>query len=241
MMKKIFSLMRIKSTYKKGTVFLWFLSVLGTLYFFVHKACCGGFILLFINSFVTWFHVMMNLGGRKKREECVFDFGSFKGLPSFILNIGSISSQDGYGNVCEKAECLFRCRFFMPLTTDSVFNEIKSFLEEKLEGEWLLEKGQSKAEPAMVENEDTFVRFIERSIGSVEGQQEFIHQYHGGSDIRFPILYGNSRCVGIGPYCELPKQGSGEKEWIDIDDYLKGIAILTTILLDYGKQDTDSI
>ena len=68
-MKKIFSLMRIKSTYKKGTVFLWFLSVLGTLYFFVHKACCGGFILLFINSFVTWFHVMMNLGGRKKREE----------------------------------------------------------------------------------------------------------------------------------------------------------------------------
>ena len=69
MMKKIFSLMRIKSTYKKGTVFLWFLSVLGTLYFFVHKACCGGFILLFINSFVTWFHVMMNLGGRKKREE----------------------------------------------------------------------------------------------------------------------------------------------------------------------------
>lgn len=179
--------------------------------------------------------------GRKKREECVFDFGSFKGLPSFILNIGSISSQDGYGNVCEKAECLFRCRFFMPLTTDSVFNEIKSLLEEKLDGEWLLEKGQSKAEPAMVENEDTFVRFIERSIGSVEGQQEFIHQYHGGSDIRFPILYGNSRCVGIGPYCELPKQGSGEKEWIDIDDYLKGIAILTTILLDYGKQDTDSI
>ena len=177
---------------------------------------------------------------RKKREECVFDFGSFRGQPSFVLNIGSLSSQGGYGNICEKAECLFRCRFFKPLTTESVFEEIKSFLEEKLEGEWLLEKGRSRAEAAMVENDDPFVRFVEKSISAVVGEQEFIHQYHGGSDIRFPILYGNSRCVGIGPYCELPKQGSGEKEWIDIDDYLKGIAILTTILLDYGKQDIDN-
>ncbi|MBQ5805571.1 MAG: M20/M25/M40 family metallo-hydrolase, partial [Erysipelotrichaceae bacterium] len=97
-----------------------------------------------------------------------------------------------------------------------------------------------RAEAAMVENDDPFVRFVEKSISAVVGEQEFIHQYHGGSDIRFPILYGNSRCVGIGPYCELPKQGSEEKEWIDIDDYLKGIAILTTILLDYGKQDIDN-
>ena len=174
---------------------------------------------------------------RKKREECVFDFGSFQGQPSFLLNIGSLSSDGGYGTVCEKAQCLFRCRFFKPLTTDLVFNEIKSLLEEQLKGDWLLEKGNRKAEPAMVDNDDPFVRFIERSIEDVEGKQEFIHQYHGGSDIRFPILYGNSRCVGIGPYCELPEKGSGNREWIDIKDYLNGIAILITILLDYGKQD----
>ena len=58
-------------------------------------------------------------------------------------------------------------------------------------------------EPAMVNNEDPFVKYVERSISEVEGNREFIHQYHGGSDVRFPILYGNSRCVGIGPYCEL--------------------------------------
>ena len=174
---------------------------------------------------------------QKKREECIFDFGSFKGQPSFILNIGNISSQGDYGTICEKTVCKIRCRFFRPLTTDSVFNEISSLLEEKLDGEWKLEKGRTRAEPATVENEDPFVRFVEDSINEVEGNGEFIHQYHGGSDVRFPILYGNSRCVGIGPYCELPIKGSGVREWIDIDNYLKGIAILTTILLNYGKQE----
>ena len=176
---------------------------------------------------------------RKKREECIFDFGSFKGQPSFILNIGSLRSDAGYGKVCEKAECLFRCRFFSPLTTEKVFNEIKTCLYEGLEGEWILEKGTYRAEPAMVANEDPFVRFIENSISDVSGEKDFIHQYHGASDIHYPILYGNSRCVGIGPCCELPEEGSGVREWIDVDDYLKGIAILTTILLDYDKQDNE--
>ena len=174
---------------------------------------------------------------KRKRKERVFDFGSFKGQPSFILNIGSVISDGAYGTVCEKAECLFRCRFFFPLTGDEVFSEIQTLLEDELDADWVLEKGQRRAEPAMVANEDGFVRFIESSIEEVEGKQEFIHQYHGGSDIRFPILYGGSRCVGIGPYCQLPKQGSGAREWIDVGDYLKGIAILTTILLKYGKED----
>ena len=102
-----------------------------------------------------------------------------------------------------------------------------------------MEKGTYRAEPAMVANEDPFVRFIENSISDVSGEKDFIHQYHGASDIHYPILYGNSCCVGIGPYCELPEEGSGVREWIDVDDYLKGIAILTTILLDYDKQDNE--
>ncbi|MBQ1508141.1 MAG: M20/M25/M40 family metallo-hydrolase, partial [Erysipelotrichaceae bacterium] len=163
-----------------------------------------------------------------KRKERLFDFGSFKGQPSYLLNIGTISSEGTYGTICEKAECLFRCRFFFPLTTEDVFTELKECLEENLEGDWVLEKALTRAEPAMVDNDDPFVRFIERSITKVEGEKEFIHQYHGGSDIRFPILYGKSRCVGIGPYCELPVKGSGTREWIDIEDYLRGVAILTT-------------
>ncbi|MBO7677994.1 MAG: M20 family metallopeptidase, partial [Erysipelotrichaceae bacterium] len=173
----------------------------------------------------------------RKREECIFDLGSFKGQPSFILNIGSISSKGDYGTICEEAECKIRCRFFMPLKIYDVYSEIEKLLKEKLDGDWILEKGRTLAEPAMVSNEDPFVKYVERSISEVEGNREFIHQYHGGSDVRFPVLYGNSRCVGIGPYCELPLKNSGNKEWIDIDNYLKGIAILTTIMLNYGKED----
>ena len=67
------------------------------------------------------------------------------------------------------------------------------------------------------------------------GEENFIQQYHGGSDVRFPILYGGSVCAGIGPYSALPLKGSGEREWIDEEDYLNGIAILTEILLKYKK------
>ena len=170
---------------------------------------------------------------KKKRKENVFDFGSFKGEPSFLLNIGKISSDGSPGIICEKAECEMRLRFFDPLTIDGLDEELSKLLSEELDCEWLLEKGNFKAQPAMVRNDDLYVIFIERCIEDSIGKQNFIHQYHGGSDIRFPILYGEGRCVGIGPYCELPEKGSGKMESIDIDDYLNGIAILANILLSY--------
>jgi len=172
---------------------------------------------------------------RKMREREIFDFGSFKGQPSFLLNVGAIRSEGGPGTVCEKAECLIRCRFFRPYTTDDIFDLVSSVLKEKTDMEYTLEKGAFRAEPAMVDNDDPFVRFIESCITDIDGTEDFIHQYHGGSDIRFPILYGSSRCVGIGPYCELPGKGSGTMEWIDEEDYLKGVAILAKILIDYDS------
>ncbi len=169
------------------------------------------------------------------REKEVFDFGSFKGKPSFILNVGSIRSEGGPGNICEKAECGFRCRFFFPHSTSDIFALVDFYLKERLEGDYLLEKGSFRAEPAMVSNDDPFVSFIENCVKEATGEDDFIHQYHGGSDIRFPILYGGSRCVGIGPYCELPKKGSGTMEWIDKKDYLKGIEILAQIIMEYSS------
>lgn len=179
--------------------------------------------------------VIEELNQKMRREE-TFDFGSFKGQSSFLLNVGSVRSSGGPGTVCEKAECLMRCRFFYPYTVDGIFDLVASALNERFEGRCLLEKGTFRAEPAMVENDDPFVRFIEGCINNIDGTEEFIHQYHGGSDIRFPILYGSSRCVGIGPYCELPEKGSGTMEWIDEEDYLKGIAILSKILIDYSTE-----
>ena len=86
----------------------------------------------------------------------------------------------------------------------------------------------------MVSDDHPFVRLTERCITEICGPQDFIRQYHGGSDIRFPILYGGSVCIGIGPSCVLPEKSGGQMEWISEEDYLNGIRILTDILLSCG-------
>ena len=66
---------------------------------------------------------------------------------------------------------------------------------------------------------------------------ESVFERGGAQVVRVGSFAAIEKCVGIGPYCELPEKGSGIREWLDIDDYLKGIRILTKIILNYGKQD----
>ncbi len=177
---------------------------------------------------------------RLMREKNRFGFGSFAGQPSYSLNPGSLRSDYGYGSIALHAECSLRCRFFSPMTPDSVFADISSYLSEKMKSagwtdRWTLRQSSFRAAPVMVENDHPFVKLIEKNITEITGKTDFIHQYHGGSDIRLPMLYGNSRCVGIGPSCTLPEKGSGMKEWIDEEDYINGIKILTGILLTYPE------
>ena len=173
------------------------------------------------------------------RDTNLFDFGSFKGEPSFLLNIGSVQSDAGYGEVALKAEIRMRCRFYHPLTPQSVKEGLASFLGTKMQEsgyteDWTLEYGDMKATPAIVPNDHPFVNFVENCITEICGPMEFIHQYHAGSDIRFPMVFGGSHCIGIGPSCILPKRGTVGKEWIDEEDYITGIKILVEILLSYS-------
>lgn len=177
---------------------------------------------------------------RLMREKYRFDFGSFKGEPSFVLNVGEIKAEGGYGGINQKATICARSRFYKPLTIDSVFEGVTRYVKMRCEQEGKvdfqavkIEKGPFRATPAIVETDSPFVKLIEENITAVTGIDEFIHQYHGGSDIRFPIVYGGSRCVGIGPSCVLPEKNSGEMEWMSIDDYIKGVKILASILYNY--------
>ena len=81
-------------------------------------------------------------------------------------------------------------------------------------------------------------QMIQKHIHDETGINEFVHQYHGGSDIRLPILYGNCQCVGIGPSCNLPEQNSNQREWISADYYLTGIKILARILYHFQNFKT---
>ena len=194
-----------------------------------------------ISQIAIWLEEFNQLMRKKHR----FDFGSFKNEPSFILNIGSITSSAGYGGICQKAEMKVRIRFFFPLTLSEVISQVKQFLKDKIESSSLMEfsqltieKGPLRAGPAVVETESPFVQMIQKHIHDETGINEFVHQYHGGSDIRLPILYGNCQCVGIGPSCNLPEQDSNQREWISADDYLTGIKILARILYHFQNFKT---
>lgn len=176
---------------------------------------------------------------KKMQLEHRFDYGSFRGQPSFMINVGSVASGEGYGEIAQKAEIRLRCRFDTPLTPESVFKDISSLLKQKmntegLSGHWKMEYGGMKATPARVDNSHPFVCLVEKAVSDICGQKEFIHQYHAGSDIRFPMVCGGSCCVGIGPSCGLPERGTTGVEWIDEEDYITGIKILTDLLLRYA-------
>ncbi|MBR3127556.1 MAG: M20 family metallopeptidase [Solobacterium sp.] len=181
---------------------------------------------------------------RMMRDKYRFDFGSFEGQPSFVLNIGTLKADGGYGGINTEAHLSARCRFYLPLTIDSVIESVTDYLKKRCEEEGKvsfdnirIEKGPFRATPAFVANDSPFVKLIEHNITEVTGIDTFIHQYHGGSDIRFPIVYGNSSCVGIGPSCILPAKGSGQREWMSVDDYINGIKILVRILYEYRDWD----
>lgn len=187
------------------------------------------------SKIVTWLEELNKIN----RERYTFDFGSFKGEPSYVLNVGTISSNSGYGGIALNTSIKIRVRFYMPLTIDSVVKEIIGLIDEMCKEEKIdrslikITKGNFNASPAIIENEHPFIKLIEENISANTGINEFIHQYHGGSDIRLPILYGNSNCVGIGPACVLPKANSNEMEWMSKKDFITGVKILASILYNY--------
>ena len=177
---------------------------------------------------------------QKMRKQYTFDIGSFAGQPSFILNVGSIVSEGDYGEIPQKATIRVRCRFFKPMTKESVTESMTEYLRKKCDGSMVsfddltIQKGNFRATPAMTDTGHPFVQLIEKNITHITGITDFIHQYHGGSDIRLPILYGDSNCVGIGPACVLPPKGSNEREWISVEDYINGVKILASVLYNYS-------
>lgn len=182
-----------------------------------------------------------------QKEKYRFDSGSFKNEPAFILNVGTVEGKNSYGGVCLMSKAKIRIRFFKPQTIETVVKDLKDYIakikkeDRRFEkSEIIIEQSGFRANPAIVDSNDPFVILIEEEIAKISGIKEFVHQYHGGSDIRLPILYGKCKCVGIGPTCHLPLGDSGEMEWIKEDDYINGIKILTAILYDFTERSKNS-
>lgn len=187
------------------------------------------YLIVYLEEYNQWM--------RKKHQ---FDFGSFQGQPSYVLNVGKVEADSGYGGINTMATCCVRIRFFEPLTQEAVLDDLIAYLKKRCQEDKKLDysdiqikQGSFRATPAKVETADPFIQLIEKKITQITGIDQFIHQYHGGSDIRLPILYGGSQCVGIGPSCVLPQRNSQEMEWISTEDYMNGVKILAGILVEY--------
>jgi len=103
---------------------------------------------------------------KNNREKYRFDFGTFKGKPSYVLNVGSVSSDYGFGGIALNTIIKLRIRFFMSLTMQKVIEQVNDSIitycnEENLETNLIeLEIGNFKATPAMIDNDHPYRKSV---------------------------------------------------------------------------------
>jgi len=103
--------------------------------------------------------------------------------------------------------------------------------------EWLaqgnleLHYGDRIGESAQTEEDSGFLRGASRVVEEMTGSTPSRFYGHSMSDIRYPLLDWNAPSFGIGPLAgELGK----ENEWVDQDEYLLSVALLTALLMQVG-------
>ena len=177
---------------------------------------------------------------KEQRSVCCFKEGSFHGLPNIKLNFLKAESSE---LLREDVLCFdLGCRLYFGLNENvkSMLQKIEDYVMQNLQDdEWLQKNppifsfGEIKATPAYVPRESALIQSVETNIQNImKYDKDFIYQYHAGSDIRIPIIYGNTPTVGIGPLCG-GLAAAGEGEWIDLADYIAGIKIVIGMIVDW--------
>jgi acetylornithine deacetylase len=69
-----------------------------------------------------------------------------------------------------------------------------------------------------------------KAIEDVTGNVPHMNPLHTASDIRNPILFSGIPTIGIGSLAGDLVQSGGHDEWIDIEDYLNAIRVLSKII-----------
>lgn len=174
----------------------------------------------------------------ERRRTHRFSEGSFAGLPNTKADfIRAVSGEQRREDVLRLDLTLQVC-FGLGETAVSIKQDLENYLKHCFSGdEWLQGHpvevcfGARRATPVAVDRKEPIVRAVEQNIAEATGCRDFIYQYHGASDIRMPILYGNTPTVGIGTLCG--GLSAGEEEWIDCEDYLRGIQVAAGLIVDW--------
>jgi len=181
----------------------------------------------------------MNNWDVDRRKKLLFKEGTYKDTPNTKLNISTACAGEKVGRDPLVYEIKSRMYFGENESIESVLEDLKNyFVKQFSDDEWLssnipeIEILNLRATPAMISKDSEIVKIVEKNIFNINGVEEFIYQYHGASDIRHPIVYGNTPSLGIGPLCG-GLYGTDWTEWVDEKEYLDGIKMLASIIIDW--------
>ena len=77
------------------------------------------------------------------------------------------------------------------------------------------------------------VKTISDAIEDVTGERPFSNPLYSKSDVRTPILISGIYNVGYGPLAGDLSTTGGFEEWVDIDDYIRGIKVTARAIMDW--------
>jgi acetylornithine deacetylase/succinyl-diaminopimelate desuccinylase-like protein len=66
---------------------------------------------------------------------------------------------------------------------------------------------------------------VSAAVSHVTGLTPFVNPMHTSSDIRVPMVQKGIPTVGLGPLCGDLSQNGSHDEWVDVEDYLRAIAV----------------
>lgn len=76
------------------------------------------------------------------------------------------------------------------------------------------------------------------AIAAVTGSPPVVNPMHTGSDIRNPIVQKGIPTIGLGPLCGDLSQNGGVDEWVDVEDYLRAIAVVARIMVTWSGAES---
>jgi len=95
--------------------------------------------------------------------------------------------------------------------------------------EWL--RGVSKGTEVPVDH--PLYQTVHQAILAVTGSEPRNYPLHAGSEIRSPTLQKGIPAVGFGPLAGNSTQIGGHDEWVDVNDYIRAIKVVASIILDW--------
>lgn len=140
-------------------------------------------------------------------------------------------------------ECVLGCTlaFPPPETLAQVQAEIEACLRDVAASDDWLRANPPKLEflagvtGAEVKTEHPLYKLTSDAIVATTGQPPYVNAMHTSSDIRVPMVQKGIPTVGLGPLGGDLSQNGKTDEWVDVEDYLRGVKVVAAIMIGWSR------